>query len=130
MFLSVTSQLATKNLTLIVFYIIIVYTILSMVRQHQIVTFLGYKALFITYMGWWLVVQNLDILALILWIVYGSFIAVIFIFSFIWLPSQHPSRATDAQARYAYAAPTMLLIAAGLGINATVKSYNTFFTTT
>lgn len=63
-----------------------------MLRQTSIVYFLGYKLLFLVYSGWWLIYYHLDIAALILWIVYGSFIVVLFIFSFLWLDSQHPRR--------------------------------------
>lgn len=77
---------------MIIPYIIAAYVVVTMLKQTSTVSFLGYKLLFIIYTGWCLVYHSLDILALILWIVYGSFIVVMFIFSFLWLDTKHPLR--------------------------------------
>lgn len=115
---STISQLASTHLSATLLYLVAAYVILSMLRQQTTVTFLGYKLLFVIYAGWCLVSHHLDILALILWIVYGGFIVVMFIFAFLWLESRHPLRlhALTTQHVNAAAVPAVI-IAVSLGLN-------------
>lgn len=62
---------------------LVCYNVYQLLRQVQLVYFLLYQLLFIVYAGILLVYFGLDIFAFILWIVYGSFIAVVFILSFV-----------------------------------------------
>lgn len=85
MLLAYTSQLSWINIANLLLLTICTYNLYQLVKQQYVIYFLGYKMLFLVYLGWWLIATNLDIAALILWIVYGSFIVVVFIFTFLWL---------------------------------------------
>ncbi len=85
MLIAYISHISWVNLANIIFFILCTYNLYQLTRQKYIIYFLGYKLFFLTYIGWWLIAGNLDIGALILWIVYGSFIVVVFIFTFLWL---------------------------------------------
>ncbi len=83
--------------------------------------------LFIIYLGWWLAYNGLDIAALLLWIVYGSFIVVVFIFSFLWLDSQHPQQNTTNTFRPNFLPATIIFIIC-IFFTATYSNYNiTYF---
>ena len=92
------STLLTQFNKSTIFYLLInfliLYNLYQLIQQRQLTFFLGYMLLIILYAGCLLIYLNLDIMAFILWIVYGSFIVVIFIFSFMWLnfsPTQQPN---------------------------------------
>lgn len=72
------------------FYLFTLFSLFQILKQTQLVPFLGYKLLLLLYLGWWLVFNELDIAALILWIVYFSLIVVVFIFAFLWLNVLRP----------------------------------------
>lgn len=99
-----------------------------MLKQKNVVTFLGYKTLAVIYIGWWLVLQNQDILALILWIVYGSFIVIMFVFSFLWLDTKNPLRIyLTTMTQIAGSAPIILMTAIFFLSGFTKPSTNSVF---
>lgn len=67
----------------------IFYNLYQLMRQKQLIYFLLYKLLLIIYLGWLLFYFDLDIFAFILWIIYGGFISVVFILSFVWADSHY-----------------------------------------
>jgi len=79
------SQVNKVNFALLIFNSLVIYNLYKLVQQTHLTFFLGYMLLLLLYIGVVLIYYNLDILALILWIVYGSFITIIFIFSFMWI---------------------------------------------
>lgn len=85
MFTILFSQINKVSFITLIVHFLIVYNLYQLIQQTQLTFFLGYKLLLIIYIGWILIYYDLDIMAFILWIVYGSFIVVIFIFSFMWL---------------------------------------------
>lgn len=85
MLLAYISQVSWVNLMNLVFFSLCAYNLFQLTQQRYLIYFLGYKIFFLVYVGWWLIACNLEIGALLLWIVYGSFIVVVFIFTFLWL---------------------------------------------
>lgn len=79
------SQLNQISFITLIIHFLVIYNLYQLIQQTQLTYFLGYKLLLLIYIGWILIYYDLDILAFVLWIVYGSFIVVIFIFSFMWL---------------------------------------------
>ncbi len=78
------SQLGKTTFLKLLLFCLILYNLWQLLQQTQLTFFLGYKILLLFYVGVALIYFDLDILAFILWIVYGSFIVVIFILSFMW----------------------------------------------
>ncbi len=62
----------------------ILYNFAQLIRQSNTIYFLAYKLFLILYLGCWLIYFDLDIYALFLWMVYGSFIAIVFVFLLMW----------------------------------------------
>ena len=69
----------------IILQFLILYNLVQLLRQQQIIYVLAYKFILLIYIGWLLIYCDLDIFALILWMVYGGFICIVFILSFMWL---------------------------------------------
>ena len=74
-------------------------------RQTQLVYFLAYKLMLIAYLGCLLIYYDLDIFAFILWIVYGAFIAMIFIFSLLWVDTTYFKYDTAIYRRFLWSFP-------------------------
>lgn len=93
---------------------LVCYNVYQLVRQVQLVYFLMYQLLFIIYAGVLLVYFGLDIFAFILWIVYGSFIAVVFILSFVWVDTTYFRFYALTQSRLSWALAAVLCLAGGV----------------
>ena len=93
---------------------LVCYNVYQLVRQVQLVYFLMYQLLFIIYAGVLLVYFGLDIFAFILWIVYGSFIAVVFILSFVWVDTTYFRFYALTQSRLSWALAVGLCLVGGL----------------
>ena len=93
---------------------LVCYNVYQLVRQVQLVYFLMYQLLFIIYAGVLLVYFGLDIFAFILWIVYGSFIAVVFILSFVWVDTTYFRFYALTQSRLSWALAVALCLAGGV----------------
>jgi hypothetical protein len=93
---------------------LVCYNVYQLLRQVQLVYFLMYQLLFIVYAGILLVYFGLDIFAFILWIVYGSFIAVVFILSFVWVDTTYFRFYSLTQARLSWALAVVLCLSGGL----------------
>ncbi len=124
------SQLTLGHTLSLLFYILLSYLLLSMFRQTTLFHFLGYKTLFLIYLGWWLVSLKLDILALILWIVYGSLIVVFFIFAFFWLHTPHTPPAQKLSPKLQALTTNIIITLTTLtGLNALLVYKNILFVT-
>ncbi len=125
---TVLSQLTFSHTLSLLFYILLAYLLLSMFRQTTLFHFLGYKTLFLIYLGWWLVSLKLDILALILWIVYGSLVVVFFIFIFFWLHTPTPQHIKKASPQLqALTTNTIIVITTLVGLNSLLVYKNSLF---
>ena len=93
---------------------LVCYNVYQLVRQVQLVYFLMYQLLFIIYAGVLLVYFGLDIFAFILWIVYGSFIAVVFILSFVWVDTTYFRFYALTQSRLSWALAAVLCLGGGV----------------
>lgn len=78
-------QLRWNGLFIFLLEFLIFYNLYQLIKQIHLVYLIGYKFVLIFYIGWLLVYVDLDIFAFILWMVYGSFLIVIFIMSFNWV---------------------------------------------
>ena len=63
----------------------ILYNLVQLLRQSNTVYFLAYKLFFLIYIGVWFIYLDLDILAFLLWMIYGGFLAVVFILTLMWV---------------------------------------------
>lgn len=64
---------------------VICYNLFQIIVHMQLVYVLGYKFCMLFYVGWLLIYIDLDIFGLILWMVYGSFLIILFVMSFNWV---------------------------------------------
>ena len=112
MLLSILSQFSAKYLLVIFLYLVVAYVLVKMLQQKSLILFLGYKVLLIIYVGWCLSSNNLDILGLILWIVYGSFLVVFFLFAFLWIDTKQPLQLYNATPQQQTALTAILVLAA------------------
>lgn len=78
------NQIYLSNWWQLFLIIIIFYNLYQLIRQFNIIYFLGYFLFFITYVGLLLFYYDLDIFCLILWMVYGGLIVVVFLFLLMW----------------------------------------------
>jgi hypothetical protein len=106
-------QLNWHGWLVLVLEFLVCYNVYQLLRQVQLVYFLLYQLLFIVYAGILLVYFGLDIFAFILWIVYGSFIAVVFILSFVWVDTTYFRFAAVTQARLGWALAVVLCLVGG-----------------
>nr|QIB71974.1 NADH dehydrogenase subunit 6 [Gruberia lanceolata] len=65
--------------------IILLYNLIQILRQDNFYYMLGYFLNFILFLGINFVMYDLDIVAIILWIVYGGVIIIFFIYSMMWI---------------------------------------------
>lgn len=78
-------QLQLYSYIQLLFEVAILYNLIQMLRQENTIYFLGYFLFFIIYLGIWLLYLNLTIFCLILWMVYGGFLAIIFTLLLMWV---------------------------------------------
>lgn len=107
-------QLNWHGWSVLILEFLVCYNVYQLVRQVQLVYFLMYQLLFIIYAGILLVYFGLDIFAFILWIVYGSFIAVVFILSFVWVDTTYFRFYALTQSRLGWGLAAVLCLAGGL----------------
>lgn len=82
-------QLRCGNLFLFCIQFIICYNLYQLIQQVQLIYIIGYKFCILFYIGYLMTCLELDIFSCILWMVYGSFLIVIFIMSFNWVEATH-----------------------------------------
>lgn len=82
-------QLRCNNLWFFCLQFIICYNLYQLVQQAHLIYIIGYKFCILFYIGYLMIYLELDIFSCILWIVYGSFLIVIFIMSFSWVEVTH-----------------------------------------
>jgi hypothetical protein len=73
-------QLEFGSVVQVIMEVGILYNLVQLIRQDNSVYFLAYKLFFVVFLGCWFIYLDLDIFCLILWMVYGSFIAIVFMF--------------------------------------------------
>lgn len=64
---------------------LIIYNLYQTYRQSQLIYFLGYKMFLIIFIGYILIYFDLDIITLFLWMIYGGFLSIVLIMSFLWV---------------------------------------------
>lgn len=82
-------QLRYGNLFFFCLQFIICYNLYQLIQQAHLIYIIGYKFCILFYIGYLMICLELDIFSCILWMVYGSFLIVIFIMSFSWVEVTH-----------------------------------------
>lgn len=76
-----------KNLNLLEFFlqITLFYNFIQLLRQTNFYFLLAYFLTFILFAGVQLIIYSLDLVAVILWIIYGGVIIIFFVYSLMWV---------------------------------------------
>lgn len=82
-------QFRFENLIIFLLEFLILYNLYQLINQIHLVYLLGYKFIILFYIGITLIYVDLDIFALIMWMIYGSFLVVCFIMSFNWVEATY-----------------------------------------
>lgn len=64
--------------------LILFFNIIQIIIQNSFYYSLGYFILFVFYVGFYLILFDLDIACILLWIIYGGVIVIFFLYSLLW----------------------------------------------
>lgn len=67
------------------FQVTLFYNFVQLLRQYNFYFLLAYFLTFVVFSGIQLIIYDLDLVAIILWIIYGGVIIIFFIYSLMWI---------------------------------------------
>lgn len=85
MFLEYITSLYVLNIAEFLLQIALFYNFVQLLRQYNFYFLLAYFLTFVVFSGIQLIVYDLDLVAIVLWIIYGGVIIIFFIYSLMWV---------------------------------------------